>query len=160
MILTKFKLFVEARLADVLSIKGESDFASELSRMKDAEFSFEKKLTRFITLKKRLGNKKIQFELSYYDTAKHSLLNRIKNRSSFNSVEEFNEFLKKAINQVFPDKIGKEIFSTGRYSLYSPEFNLSVIISFNIEDFTNGKYQLIIVTILPGERGEKIIEVQ
>lgn len=160
MILTKFELFVEARLSDVLRIKGESDFASELTRMKDAEFSFEKKLASFITLRKRLNNKKIQFRLIYYDTAKHSLLDRIKNRSSFNSIEEFNEFLKRTINQIFPDKIGKEIFSTGRYSLYSKEFNLSVIISFNIEDFTKGKYQIVIVTILPGEKGDKILQVK
>lgn len=160
MILTKFELFVEARLSDVLRIKGESDFASELTRMKDAEFSFEKKLASFITLRKRLNNKKIQFRLIYYDTAKHSLLDRIKNRSSFNSIEEFNEFLKRSINQIFPDKIGKEIFSTGRYSLYSKEFNLSVIISFNIEDFTKGKYQIVIVTILPGEKGDKILQVK
>jgi hypothetical protein len=158
MIFTKFKLFVEARLSDVLNIKGDSELASELKRKQDTEFDFSQKLTKFVTLKRRIGNKKIQFEILWYNTATHSILKRIKDRTSFVSVEEFNELFKSSINQILPEKIGKEIF-TGRYSMYSSEYNLSIIFNFNIDDFSNGKYQLSIITILPGKKGDKIFNI-
>ena len=65
MILTKYKLFIEARLSDVLNIRGDSELASEIRKIKDAEFDLSKKLVKFITLKSRVNNKKIQF-LHYF----------------------------------------------------------------------------------------------
>ena len=59
MILTKYKLFIEARLSDVLNIRGDSELASEIRKIKDAEFDLSKKLVKFITLKSRVNNKKI-----------------------------------------------------------------------------------------------------
>ncbi len=149
MIYTKFDLFVEARLADLLSIKGDSNLAKEMTKIKDAEFDINSKLVRFITLKKRVNNKKIQFEIIWNDTAKHNLVKRIKERTSFNSAEDFNQYFKSEFNKMFPDMVGKELYSTGRYSLYSKEYNFTIIMDFSIDEYIDGIYEVKIITILP-----------
>jgi hypothetical protein len=158
MIIKNYKLFLEARLADLLKIKGEGDLAKELSKIKDAEFDISKKLVRFITLKKRVNNKKIQFEILWNDSAKHNLVKRIKERTSFNSVEEFNDYFKGEFNKLFPDMVGKELFITGKYSLYSTEYNFTIIIDFSIDEYIDGIYEVKVVTILPGKKGNDIIK--
>lgn len=157
MIIKKYKLFLEARLADLLNIKGDSDLAKEMSKIKDAEFDITKKLVRFVTLKKRVNNKKIQFEISWNDTAKHNLVKRIKERTSFGSVEDFNQYFKGEFNNIFPDMVGKELISSGRYSLYSKEYNFSIIMDFSIDEYIDGIYDVNIVTILPGKKGNNIV---
>lgn len=158
MIFTKFQLFIEARLSDVLNIKGDSDLAKEISKIKDAEFDINKKLVRFITLKKRVNNKKIRFEMEWNDSATHNLVKRIQERTSFASVEEFNQYFKDQFNKIFPDMVGKELLSSGRYSLYSKEYNFSIIIYFNIDEYSDGIYEVKIITILPGKKGNDVIK--
>ena len=158
MILTKYKLFIEARLSDVLNIRGDSELASEIRKIKDAEFDLSKKLVKFITLKSRVNNKKIQFEIFWNDTATHDLAKRIQNRTSFGSVEEFNQYFKSQFNQIFPATLGKELHSSGRYSIYSKEYNFSIIIYFNIDEYTDGIYEVKVITILPGKKGNDIIK--
>jgi hypothetical protein len=158
MIIKNYKLFLEARLADLLNIKGDSDLAKEMQKIKDAEFDINKKLVRFITLKKRVNNKKIQFEIIWNDTAKHNLVKRIKERTSFNSVEDFNQYFKGEFNKLFPDMVGKELHTTGRYSLYSKEYNFTIIMDFSIDEYIDGIYEVKIITILPGKKGNDIIK--
>ena len=129
MIFTKFQLFIEARLSDVLNIKGDGDLVKQMTKIKDAEFDINKKLVRFITLKKRVNNKKIRFEIEWNDSATHNLVKRIQERTSFNSVEEFNQYFKDQFNKIFPDMVGKELLSSGRYSLYSSEYNFTIIMT-------------------------------
>lgn len=157
MIIKNYKLFVEARLADLLNVKGDSDLAKELTKIKDAEFDISKKLVRFITLKKRVNNKKIQFEILWNDSAKHNLIKRIKERTSFNSVEDFNNYFKEEFNKIFPDMVGKELYSTGKYSLYSTEYNFTIILDFSIDEYIDGIYEVKVITILPGKKGDNII---
>lgn len=157
MIIKKYKLFVEARLADLLNIKGDSDLAKELTKIKDAEFDISKKLVRFITLKKRVNNKKIQFEIEWNDSATHNLIKRIKERTSFNSVEDFNQYFKTEFNKIFPDMVGKEIYVTGKYSLYSTEYNFTIILDFSIDEYIDGIYEVKIITILPGKKGNDVV---
>lgn len=158
MIIKSYNLFLEARLADLLSIKGDSSLAKELSKIKDAEFDINRKLVKFITLKKRVNNKKIQFEIFWNDTAKHNLVKRIKERTSFNSVEDFNQYFKGEFNKLFPDMVGKELHTTGRYSLYSLEYNFTIIMDFSIDEYIDGIYEVKIITILPGKKGNDIIK--
>jgi hypothetical protein len=158
MILKKYKLFIEARLADLLSIKGEGDLAKQMKDIKDAEFDLSKKLVKFITLKKRVNNKKIQFQINWNDSATHNLIKRIKERTSFNSVEDFNQYFKDEFNKIFPDMIGKEIYVSGRYSLYSTEYNFSIIMNFDIDEYTDGIYEVSVFTILPGKKGNNIVK--
>lgn len=158
MLIKKYQLFLEARLAHLLHIKGDSDLAKEMSKIKDAEFDISKKLVRFITLKKRVNNKKIQFELVWNDTAKHNLVQRIKDRTSFNSVDDFNQYFKNEFNRIFPDQVGKQLYANGKYSLYSTEYNFSIIIDFNLDEYSDGIYEVRIITLLPGKKGNDIIK--
>ncbi len=158
MIFTKFKLFCEARLADLMKLKGEGDLVKNIQSIKDAEFDLSKKLVRFITLKKRVNNKKIQFEINWNNSAKHDLVKRINERTSFNSVEDFNQYFKGEFNKIFPDMVGKEIYVSGRYSLYSTEYNFSIIMNFNIDEYSDGIYEVDIITILPGKKGNNVIK--
>ena len=68
-------LLTEVRLSDVLNIKSKEDIllASEIDQLKNVSFDFEKNLVKFITLKKRVNNKKIQFKINWNDTSKHNL---------------------------------------------------------------------------------------
>lgn len=158
MIFTKFQLFIEARLSDVLNIKGDGDLVKQMTKIKDTEFDVNKKLVRFITLKKRVNNKKIQFEIEWNDSAKHNLVKRIQERTSFNSVEEFNQYFKDQFNKIFPDMVGKELLSSGRYSLYSSEYNFTIIMHFDIDEYSDGIYEVRIITILPGKKGNEVIK--
>lgn len=155
--ITKYELFLEARLADLVKIKGESDLSKELTKIKDAEFDISKKLVRFITLKKRVNNKKIQFEIVWNDTAKHNLVKRIQERTSFNSVDDFNQYFKDQFNRMFPDMVGKDLYITGKYSLYSTEYNFSIIIDFSLDEYIDGIYEVKVITILPGKKGNDIV---
>jgi len=158
MIITKFDLFCEARLADVLNIKGSGDLVKQMTDIKDAEFDLNKKLVKLITLKKRVNNKKIQFEINWNDSATHNLVKRIKERTSFGSVEDFNQYFKGEFNKIFPDMVGKEIYVSGRYSLYSKEYNFSMIMNFDIDEYADGIYEVDIITILPGKKGNNIVK--
>jgi hypothetical protein len=129
-----------------------------MTDIKDAEFDLNKKLVKLITLKKRVNNKKIQFEINWNDSATHNLVKRIKERTSFGSVEDFNQYFKGEFNRIFPDMIGKEIYVSGRYSLYSKEYNFSMIINFNIDEYSDGIYEVDIITILPGKKGNNVVK--
>jgi hypothetical protein len=129
-----------------------------MTDIKDAEFDLNKKLVKLITLKKRVNNKKIQFQINWNDSATHNLVKRIKERTSFGSVEDFNQYFKGEFNRIFPDMVGKEIYVSGRYSLYSKEYNFSMIINFNIDEYADGIYEVDIITILPGKKGNNIVK--
>jgi hypothetical protein len=158
MIISSFKLFCEARLADLVKIKGEGDLAKNIQDIKNAEFDFTQKLVRFITLKKRVNNRKIQFEINWNNSASHNLIERINNRTSFGSVEDFNQYFKGEFNKIFPDMVGKVIYVSGRDSLYSTEYNFSIIMNFDINEYSDGIYQVDIITILPGKKGNDVVK--
>jgi hypothetical protein len=153
----RYKSFLEARLADVLNIKGEGELTNQIRKIKDMKFEFEKNLVKLITLNKRLNGKKIQFKIEWNDSVSHDLVKRISNRTSFRSVDEFNEFFKKFINKIFPDMVGKELH-TGRYGFYSVEYNITLIIDFDINKYNKGNYEIRVVTILPGRIAKNIID--
>ena len=54
--------------------------------------------------------------------------------------------------------VGKELYTTGRYTLYSSEYNFSIIMYFNIDEYADGIYEVKVVTILPGKKGNDIIK--
>jgi hypothetical protein len=53
--------------------------------------------------------------------------------------------------------VGKELYSTGRYSLYSKEYNFTIIMDFSIDEYIDGIYEVKIITILPGKKGNDVI---
>lgn len=153
----KFKSFTEARLSDVLNIKGTGEISDNIRKMKDKQFEFNSKLVSLITLKKRVGGKKIQLKVEWNDSATHDLVQRISNRTSFTSIEEFNNFFKDFVNRIFPDKVGKELFS-GKYAFYSVEYNITIIMEFNIDRYQKGDYGIRVVTLLPGRIAKNIVD--
>ena len=159
--LYKFKKFNEVRLSDVLNIKSSKDdsVSSEIQRLKDATFDFDKNLVKFITLKKRVNNKKVQFKINWNDTSKHDLKKRISDRTTFRTVEEFNNFFRETVNIIFPDYLGKDVLNTGRYSIYSIEYNISIIFEFNLEKWLKNEYEINIITVLPGRKGLDVIKI-
>jgi hypothetical protein len=50
------------------------------------------------------------------------------------------------------------IYVSGRYSLYSKEFNFSIIMNFDIDEYSDGIYEVNIITILPGKKGNNIVK--
>lgn len=156
-----FNKLVEVRLSDVLNLKSskDDDISSEIQKLKDVTFDFDKNLVKFITLKKRVNNKKIQFKINWNDTSKHDLKKRISERTSFKTVEEFNNFFRETVNIVFPDYLGKEVIDTGRYSIHSIEYNISIIFVFNLDKWVKNDYELNIITILPGRKGVDVVKI-
>lgn len=152
-----FESFNEARLSDVLNIKGDGDISDRIKKAKERQFDLDRKLVSLITLKKRVNGKKIQFKIEWNDSATHDLVKRIEERTSFVSVEEFNEFFKGFINRIFPDKVGKDVYD-GKYAFYSVEHNITIIIEFEIKRYEKGDYGIRVVTLLPGRIAKNIVD--
>ena len=154
-----YKSFLEARLSDLVNLtsKNDNELFDKIQKFKDMEFDVEKKLVKFITLKKRVNNTKIRFSIDWNDSVSHDLIKRIVNRTSFKSVEEFNTFFIDIINKVFPDQIGKDIYNKGKYAIYHKDYNITIIIAFDIEKYMNEKYEIRVVNILPGRIAKNII---
>lgn len=157
----KYSKFLEARLSDILNIKSttNSDIEKIISDKAKADFEFDKSLVKYVTTRSSITDKEIRFKILWNDNSKHDLQKRIKERSYFKSISEFNDFFKKSISTIFPDMIGKELFKSGRYSLYNKEHNISIIISFDLNLFIKNRYQIKIVTILPGEKGYGCVKI-
>ena len=54
-------------------------------------------------------------------------------------------------------KKGKELYVTGKYSLYSTEYNFSIIVDFSLDEYIDGIYEVEVITILPGKKGNDIV---
>lgn len=149
--LKKYQKFIEARLSDILNlkVKNDSDISNLMKKDVEKDFDIDRKLLKYVTLSSRVSNKKVRFKIDYNDSAQHSLIKRIRERTSFKSVEEFNSMLKMAIDQVFPDSVGELITSTGRYSMIFEEYNFCVIFYIDLRKYMSGKYEIYVVTILP-----------
>ena len=53
--------------------------------------------------------------------------------------------------------LGKELFRSGRYSIFLEEYNISIIIEFDLNKNMNDNYFIGIITVLPGRKGDNII---
>ncbi len=153
-----FDLFLEARFSNLVKIKtdAKSDIEKSIKKSQESEFDFSKNLVKFITLNTRVNNKKVRMEIKWNHDANHNLFTRISNRTSFKSVNEFNDYFKKLINKFFPSEVGKDIFGDGLYSIYDREHNMTIVFYIDTDDFLiNDVYEIKIVTILTGERYNK-----
>ena len=152
----KFDKFLEARLSDILKVKSKGGISDEIQRQIDLDFDFTKNLTKYITLKQRVNKRKVQFTIKWNDRVSHDIKERIKDRTSFKSIEEFNDLFKYIINKIFPKMVGKELISTGKYSIYIKEYDISMIIYFDINKYINETYEIEVKTILTGRKGHKV----
>jgi hypothetical protein len=152
MILKKFKLFCEVRLADLANIIGTGDVSDRMKEIKEKEFDISQKLPTSINLK----NGSI-LKIKWNDNATHNLPKRIKERTSFGDIDDFIEYLKEKFIEIFPDKVGKDLFQTGRYSIYIKEYNISFIVYFDLNKNMRN-YFINIITVLPGRKGNNIVK--
>lgn len=154
--ISDYKSFCEARLGDLLNIKGAtaSEFAKSIKTAAEKKFNIKEKLPRFI----KLENGSV-VEFDWYDTASHNLIKRIADRTGFVSVEDFVDCIKFELSSVFPDMIGKELYNTGRYTLYLEEYNISLIVEFDLNRNMGKNFFISVITILGGRRGEEVEEI-
>jgi hypothetical protein len=147
-----FNLFCEARLGDLVNIKGEGDLSDQLKKIKNTEFDVSQKLPTQITLESGQILK-----VKWNDTFTHNLVKRIKERTSFTDIEHFIEYLSEKFTEIFPWMVGKELLSSGKYSIYLKEYNISIIIGFDLKRNMGENYFINILTVLPGRKGENVV---
>ena len=141
----------EARLADM--IKGLPKDLIPPPAEPDA------KLVTQHTCKQRFNNKKLRFKIKWNHTAEHDLNKRIAERTSFQSINHFNEIFKKFLDRIFPSMIGKEILVSGRYSFYFKEYNISIIISIDVDKIMMDNInEIFVITVLPGDVGINVVK--
>jgi hypothetical protein len=117
------------------------------------------KLVTQHTCKERFNNKKLRFKINWNHTAEHDLNKRIAGRTSFQSIRHFNEIFKRFLDKIFPSMIGKEILVSGRYSFYFQEYNISIIISIDVDKIMiDNINEIFVITVLPGNVGINIVK--
>ena len=137
----KYQAFLEeVFMRDIWRTKSTSDSEME-NRIKShigREFNFDGNLTGFVKVD---GKKKIK--VYWNDSESHSIKKRIKERTSFVSIREFNKALDETIRRLFIEKI-EEIDKKAKYCIKCEKFALSLLISLDPK-----KDNLSITSILP-----------
>lgn len=134
----RFKYILEfARFSDIL-ITNNNEFG------KLANTSFKSDTRLIYSVKITSLNKEIFIKWNH--SPNHSMIDRIKNRTSFKSISEFNEFISKVIN-ILIEKYSSEIDKDDRYSLYFPNRNFYLLIDIN-PDSLYKKYTLLFIPTL------------
>jgi hypothetical protein len=126
--ITSFNIF-EARLEDLLVLKTDNDM---FDKFINKDFNNDVKLLKYVYIK--TYNKKLYID--WFDVKKHSFIQRIKERTPFKSVSEFNNYFKYLINYLFNNKFNefenkshyKNLRST--FCIYSKEYNFYIPISY------------------------------
>ena len=137
-----WETFLEARLRDLANLKGfDSETKSRWGF--DKEFDLEGKLVKMITTNKRIGGKKLQFRVTYFNDTHHSIVDRIQKRTNLNDVEEFNFILKDTLNKLVEEK--ENFVFDRKYAAYLKEYNFVIVFTLDYE-----LKELNIYTILPG----------
>lgn len=140
----------EARLADLVRVTGDkNDLHTYIEKEKSKEFEVDRELPTQLTLKKRYNNKKIKIYFDWFDTSKHDLKKRIKERTSFKTITEFTEEFKNVFNYILPDQLGYGISENGRYAIILKEYNITIIFHINLDNFDNQQIDINIITLLP-----------
>ena len=146
----------EARLSDLLRVTGnKNDLHDYIEKEKSKEFEVDRELPTQLTLKKRYNNKKIKVYFNWYDTSKHDLKKRIKERTSFKTITEFAEVFKDAFNYILPDELGDGISENGRYAINLREYNITIIFQVNLNYFDDQQIDVNIITLLPKSQIDK-----
>ena len=97
--------------------------------------------------------------MKWHNTYYHSIIDRIKNRTSFNSISNFNEVIEYGFKQVFPDEIGNTITEGGRYALHFNNHNFYLIISLNYNNLFEEDAEIFIITLSSITSEKDIIEI-
>jgi len=116
--ITKFKIFEEASLRDLLVLKTDKTNKDDDMR----HFIASKKIVPFVADVPFLDKFEINdvtVHLNYNNTKEHDLLKRIENRTDFKSVTEFNEFYKQTLYVLLTELLPRRTYRHGnrRYSI-------------------------------------------
>lgn len=118
------------------------------------------KLVSQHTLKTRVQNQKVRVKINWNDKASHDLKLRIKDRTNFQNLEEFNKYFKEFLDKIFPNMIGKEISVDGNYGFYFKEKNMTFIIQINVKDMLyNNIYNIYVRTVKSGYSAINVVKV-
>ena len=147
-----FDLFCEARLSDVSKSKDEY-INSHLNK----EFNKDTTLTNNVDLIK--FNEKLK--VKWYDKEYHNIIKKIKDRTSFKNISEWNEFFSEIMNNLFETHFDI-IHETGEYNISKDidvclaitEYNLYLLMSIDFEKLFNAP-EVFIVTLLPNKCKDK-----
>ena len=154
------KKFEEVRFSDVLKIKSQSDISDKIKDQMNKDFDDSKELIDSIILKNEFLLRKIKLRIKWNNTPNHNLIERIKERTNFKSIEEFNRYFEEKINKIIPKEIGKQISEKGRYSLYDKELNFSIIVDIDPQEFIRKNiFKIFVFTIIPLRRQGNVIKV-
>jgi hypothetical protein len=144
MIINFEKFLLEIKLADVFNIKGDynKDIFKKIKQYDNNNFIEDVKFKKYITLNKRIDNKKTRFKIQYNHNLTHDLITRIKNRTNLKSISEFNDKIEYIINELFPNKLDKDINVNGLYSIYLKNSNYTVSFDINYNDIKHKIYDI------------------
>jgi hypothetical protein len=139
----KFEIFLEeVRLKDVVKLKGFDSHQIDKWGF-NKTFDLTKKLVKHITPSTRINGKKIRLTITYFDDALHNIRWKISKRTNLESVEEFNDILKKSINNLLNQTTNFNFDE--KLALYISEYNFSIIFKIDLE-----MLEFNIYTIIPG----------
>jgi hypothetical protein len=134
--------FLEARLSDIANLKG-FDTKTKSQWGFDKEFDTNVNLVKMISTNKRISGKKLQFRITYFDDTHHSIAERIRDRTSLKSVEEFNVILKDTLNKLVEEN--DEFIFDRKYAVYLKEYRFVIVFTLDYD-----LKELNIYTVLPG----------
>ena len=146
----------EARLSDILRVTGDkNDLHTYIEKEKSKEFEIDRDLPTQLTLKKRYNNKKIKVYFNWFDTSKHDLKRRIKERTNFRTISEFTQEFNDSINYILPDELGVNINENGRYGINLTENQITIIFSIKLDKLDDNQIDINIITVLPKNQIDK-----
>lgn len=149
--ITKFKLFLEAKLGNLAKIIGNN---KDIDDILSKDFDDDKLIDNVILPK---YNKTIH--INWNDSNKHNIKKKIKNRSDFLTISEFNDVLKNVLLDLFNDFDLLEP-DIEQYDLFLTETKIHIITIIKYEQLFNDNSNIFIITILPQlpKKVDKIIE--
>jgi hypothetical protein len=143
--ITKFKIF-EAKMRDLLNISHKSD--ASINR----DFEYDTDLISSVYLE----NFDKTIHLSWNHVEKdHDMYLKVKDRTSYNSISEFNEEFQKIINDLFDNYFYKITNKKIFYDLYLTESDFHILTIIKYDNLFEDCAEIKIVTILPNPPAEK-----
>lgn len=145
------KLLEFAKIRDISKSKNK-----EILKKLNIEFKADNRLIFDIFLK----NSNKHLFIKWNDVEKHIMLDRIEDRTSFKSISEFNEYIKKVFNDLL-DNHFYEIDNSGRYALHLIENNFYLLVDINYDNLFKEYTQFVIptISITTPNNVHKIIEI-
>lgn len=129
----------------------------EFARISDVTISNDRYIKNIINSKFEEGEKFIDLinikknykilTLNWFNNNKHDIIEKIKERTRFGSISEFNKAVEKAFKKIIPSEIARDIDRSGRYALYFTLHNFYLIIEIDYKNLLTKTPNIGIVTV-------------